>query len=885
MATVVARGCNAVVEAPLTNIQRATRDKTFHRRDSELPTAKIVGVVTHLLGDDRSLTVVECRRPYSHENASGTVLDPLLGNMNRKFDCPTCGKNFHDCPGHMGYINTGFYFAHPLAKDFVASVANCICGRCHRVMLFTSQEEELGLKRLRGIARFKKISEQLLPKTGRKCPHCRAPAPEMAKGEDANAYELWNGKTHIGKIYPQDVMARYFEHLSREDADFLGFDSKAHPRDFIVSRQAVSPIQARPPAYIAGKQQDHAMTKSFNEMVVLAQAAVGNIEIRNKLINRIHEIIVNHEKTNFGKKDAPSVSEMLSGKKKLFRGALMGKRGKYAARSVAICWALLAFGYVGYSEEVAKHMTTPERVTPYNFREVYALFGETFEESKIRYYFPGSGDNKDLRFGISTKESWEYYRSQLKVGDMVYRLLQDEDPVLVNRQPTIGSSSMMGARAKIIPGDCFGTHIAISSAYNLDHDGDEVNVHNVQSTASKIDALYLTNVEHRHLDASNNGTTFGLVYNAASSGFLLTDDNVMLSEEMWFTGYEIGGQFQGEPGSDTFLDFLERCEKMGVDPLSGKALFSSLLPRDFWYQKGAVKIQCGILYEGVITKSINGRGRNVIIQSLHHQYDSKTCTRYLTHAQWMLDWYIEYYGLSVCFANASMEPEDLSNFLVFKREQVRLLNERVDNLLKKSNLSTDVGKAFAEEQIYEYIKSTSSVINKEGKKKFARDKKNPLNVMISSGAKGSEDNISQILSLVGQQLIYGQRPPLVISDGARVSPFFEMNDNSVEARGFCIHSLSEGLEPDELYSYAMASRTGLLDTGVNVSQTGATQRRITKVGEDQVVQAGGEVVSVNGQVYSLQVLSGMNPRLQRSTPGLLSFIDLREAAGKLSQFC
>lgn len=871
-------GCEAT-EMPLTNAQRVARDRRFRNRDISLPEAEITGIFISLMGPDvKALSVVECHVPYSHSRTNGTVLDPYMGNINRKFDCPTCGKNFLECPNHPGYINLGKNLFDPIAFPYIALVANSICHNCGKVALKPNQEEAQGIKRLKGIARLNRIHE-LVSKSGK---FCTCP-PNLRGGLIKKSEDL--GFCIEGKnrrvITPKELLD-VFEKVSDEDAKMLGFFDKSHPRNFVRNRQYVSPIAARPPAVIAGKPQEHAMTKLFNDMVIDSMNASVNEDSAEKLHNKVREIISNKEKKGFNKKDTPSVREMLNGKKGIFRACLMGKRGKFAARSVAICCAMLAFGEFGYSEEVAKHMTIPEKTTMYNIDYILNLFGDTYEKCVVTDYIPGSGDDKGFRFAV-TPEKWEYIKSRIQPGDEIYRHLRDGDPALANRQPTIGSSSMMGMTIRLIPGNVFGAHMCYTTPYNLDFDGDELNVHTPQSSASKIDSLFLANARHRIMDFNTNGANFGIVYNGASSGYILTKDDLMLDEELWMKGYEIAGKQQGEVDSAEFKDFVSRCQEHNISPLSGKALFSSLFPADFWFKKGSLRIKKGIIYQGRVTKSANGRSRNVILQSLFHQYGREVCSNYLTYCQWLLDWYLRFYGLSITYSDCSMDWEKLREFLEFKKEKVRSLNEKINLLISDSRDATEIEKMFTEEQIYEYIRSTSTLINREGVKEFSKKEDNPLNIMTSSGAKGSGDNVSQILSLVGQQLIYGQRPAKIISDGKRSTPLFEADDNSVQAQGYCIHSLSEGLEPEELFFYSMSSRVGLLDTGVNVSTTGAMQRRIIKVCEDQKIQSGGEVVNTAGIVYSYQLMSNFNPRYEISTPGLLSFINLEEVSGKLSQ--
>ena len=117
---------------------------------------------------------------------------------------------------------------------------------------------------------------------------------------------------------------------------------------------------------------------------------------------------------------------------------------------------------------------------------------------------------------------------------------------------------------------------------------------------------------------------------------------------------------------------------------------------------------------------------------------------------------------------------------------------------------------------------------------------NPLLAMIKSGSKGSFVNLGQILSLVGQQWIRGERPAKVLP-GNRALAWCSPYDNSFQARGFVSSSYSQGLNPIEYFFDCQGGREGLVNTGVNTSDAGYIQRRISKSMQDVVTQYDGRV--------------------------------------------
>ena len=59
---------------------------------------------------------------------------------------------------------------------------------------------------------------------------------------------------------------------------------------------------------------------------------------------------------------------------------------------------------------------------------------------------------------------------------IVERHIVDGDYVVFNRQPTLHRMSMMGHKIKILPYSSFRLNLSVTSPYNADFDGDEMNM-------------------------------------------------------------------------------------------------------------------------------------------------------------------------------------------------------------------------------------------------------------------------------------------------------------------------------------------------------------------------------------------------------------------------
>ena len=103
---------------------------------------------------------------------------------------------------------------------------------------------------------------------------------------------------------------------------------------------------------------------------------------------------------------------------------------------------------------------------------------------------------------------------------------------------------------------------------------------------------------------------------------------------------------------------------------------------------------------------------------------------------------------------------------------------------------------------------------------------NAFSLMVSTGAKGSTVNQSQISCGLGQQELEGRRVPLMPS--GKSLPSFPPHDPSPRAGGFIVDRFLTGVRPQEYYFHCMAGREGLIDTAVKTSRSGYLQRCLVK---------------------------------------------------------
>lgn len=877
-------------------------------RNAGLPQAIPEGAVFSMMGpnDVEACGVYHVTRP-SHQGgrdqgSDATSLDARGGTVDYRFSCVTCGKSASDCEGHHGILSltsgsVTHYIYSSVFKKYVPMCLKCICIECGNIMFSNDMYERNGFRRLKGEAKLKAMSDQI--KKDMPCPFCgKGFAPEYIiskKFEDENIIikKQQGIETHLT---PREVHA-IFSKITGPALEKLGFSRGSKPTSFILTKMPVIPVSARPPSFAtSGSAQPDGTTKKYNDIVSsLNRDPPKQRSKEQNIFDQIAEFIENKEKNKSKKNKGRPVTTnrgvfwikgFLDGKKGVIRDKMMGKRKNFTARSVLCPGIHLRFGELGVPVIVKEFLTSKETVTGNTYQTYLEMFGNSFEECKITHVIYNHGKKQGVPCKVNSKESWQAHRSRFGPGDEVYRMLKDGDIVLFNRQPTLGADSMMGYTIKFIPGYSIRLHLCDTTKHNADFDGDEGNLHLPQTIGMKMELATFAHASNRIISEHNNSPTIGVVFNGISTAYLLSQDDVELSPELWAEGYIESEKCQGEMNSESFKDFERRLSAANISRYSGKALISSLFPRDFYYQKGDVVVERGILLRGVLTKDHVGRSSNSLIQSIFGQYGKNRTCDFITQIYFLLDWYISVRGLTVSYTDCALSREMYYEMVRTRKAVIRRIQDKIYNMSDKFSKGNAFAKQFLEKQITEDIKNIYTetsifLTNKVGK--F-----NPMSVMINSGAKGKEENMVQILGTLGQQILSGTRPALNLSHGKRCLPHFKMNSRSIYARGFCEHSFGEGLSPTEQFFHAQGSRIGLMDTGIRVSETGSIQRRMMKVMEDTFISPNGAVVNTSGSEFSAVNLDGFNPinmsNVKTKENGTItSFINLHEIVSKIKE--
>ena len=265
---------------------------------------------------------------------------------------------------------------------------------------------------------------------------------------------------------------RVLSKISDEDALILGFDSRwVRPEWLVIKVVPVPPPQVRPTVLQDGALSQDDLTHVLISIVktnrqLESQVARGEPphvveQIERLLQMRVANFFSNgasgmQEQQRSGKL-LKTIGQRIKGKEGRIRGNLMGKRVDFSARTVITADPNLSLDQVGVPLSIARSLTVPELVTPYNMAEMHELVAKGADE------WPGAkslikGDDRfDLRHVRDRSDI------ALQPGWVVERHLQDGDVIVFNRQPSLHKMSIMCHHVKVLNWSTFRMNLSATS--------------------------------------------------------------------------------------------------------------------------------------------------------------------------------------------------------------------------------------------------------------------------------------------------------------------------------------------------------------------------------------------------------------------------------------
>ena len=379
-------------------------------------------------------------------------------------------------------------------------------------------------------------------------------------------------------------------------------------------------------------------------------------------------------------------------------------------------------------------------------------------------------------------------------------------------------------------------------------DGDEMNLHMPQDPESEAELRNLAAVPFQIISPANNSSIIGIYQDSMLGCYQFTRKDVNFTPRdamnllMMFDGVN-ENEFHADYEKNNKISSFNILSQI-TPPLSLKYKIdtkgSDEDKDDYNTTKtGVLEIRDGEYIRGQMTKNVLGAGSKGLLQRICNDFGNMASAKFIDDLQNIITEYMKSSGFSVGISDLISDKktnDEIIDVITKKKTDVKNLIDQIQLGIFENNTGKTNEEEF-ETQVNNILNQATSESGKIGLKSLGAN--NRFVTMVKAGSKGSDLNISFMISCLGQQNVDGKRIPYGFEH--RTLPHFSKFDDSPGARGFVESSYINGLSPQELFFHAMGGRVGLIDTAVKTSTTGYIQRRLIKGLEDLMVNYDGTI--------------------------------------------
>ncbi len=533
-----------------------------------------------------------------------------------------------------------------------------------------------------------------------------------------------------------------------------------------------------------------------------------------------------------------SLTDMIKGKQGRFRENLLGKRVDYSARSVIVVGPELRLHQCGLPKKVAL-----ELFQPFIIRRLKELgLADTIKSAKRML------ERRD-------EEVW----------DILEEVIRDH-PVLLNRAPTLHRMGIQAFEPVLIEGNAIRLHPLVCGGFNADFDGDQMAVHLPLSYEAQIEASTLMLSTNNVFSPANGAPiispsqdmVLGLYYLTKSPSLGEEKPKRYASLQELFLAYghadtrthravqvrmEPGRLVKQSPnlppvpvGEDGKVQ--DGAKRSPVTTTVGRALFNDSLPAGMYF------------YNYELTK----KGIQELISDCHRLLGRDATLKLLDDLK------------DLGFKAATRAG------LSFGKDDICIPDSKTKILSETQKEIDKVEKAFQKGVITEgerYLKIVDHWTH--ARERVGEDLMNvlredfdeqsgyvnPIYCMVTSGARGSIDQVRQL---------GGMR-------GLMAKPSGKIIETPIKA------NFREGLKVLEYFSSTHGARKGLADTALKTADAGYLTRKLTDVAQNVVItvedcgtlNGDHKTVVYKGEKVALSLAKSIRGRVARDT--IMDFVN------------
>ena len=485
--------------------------------------------------------------------------------------------------------------------------------------------------------------------------------------------------------------------------------------------------------------------------------------------------------TGAGGRTLKSLSDLLRGKQGRFRQNLLGKRVDYSGRSVIVVGPSLKMYQCGLPKEMALE-----------------LFKPFVMERLIK-----GGKANNVKTAKKMVE-----RQRPEVWDMLEDVIK-EHPVMLNRAPTLHRLGIQAFEPVLVEGKALKLHPLCCTAFNADFDGDQMAIHVPLSMEAQAEARFLMLAANNILKPQDGkpvvcptqDMVLGCYYltiireGAKGEGKIFTDvDEAKMA-------YDMGElSLQAECYIRMEREFEGKKYSKLVKTTIGRVIFNEAIPQDLGHQK---RETADDMFKLEIDEVVGKKQLGVIVDDCYRIHGVSETSQMLDKVKEMGYKYSTIGSITVSVADIKV-PEAKKTIIADTEDKVH----RTEVEFRRGLLSEDERYI---KVINLWEKATKDITDEVLK---SLDKFNPINMMATSGARGSNNQIRQLA---------GMR-------GLMASPSGKTIELPIKA------NFREGLTVLEFFLSSHGSRKSLADTALRTADSGYMTRRLVDVSQENIIR-------------------------------------------------
>ena len=583
-----------------------------------------------------------------------------------------------------------------------------------------------------------------------------------------------------------------------------------------------------------------------NRLRKLLDLGTPNIIVQNEkrmLQESVDALIDNGRRskpiTGAGGRALKSLSHSLKGKQGRFRQNLLGKRVDFSGRSVIAVGPDLKMYQCGIPREMAVNL-----FKPFIINEIV---------------------NQGLAQNPKNAEKL-IERRDPRIWDVVEKVI-DGYPVLMNRAPTLHRLGIQAFLPKLVEGRAMRLHPLVCTAFNADFDGDQMAIHVPLGEEARAEALVMMLGSHNILGPKDGKPIVTPGQDMVMGNFYLTMEETkdeFFAEAKHYE--EVGCPLEaahwhrfGENEGHVYTDedevmmayqskqvhlhtrialpvcnmhktsFDEKHKNDYLITTVGKIVFNSMFPEDFPYINEVSKenfvstpdkyfvspgqnikeyIEAMPLVDAVKKKDLGK-----VIAEVFKRYDADQTAEILDQIKSLGFEYSKVAGITVALSDIEVAPHK-DEYI----DEGRVKADQLKHLQRKGMLTMEEW----ERHLSKMWDDQKDKIVTSLMKNLPR--KNPINMMATSGARGNASNFTQLAGMRGLMAKPGHAKA---GAGEYVPTIIEVPIYS------CFR---EGLNVSEFFISTHGVRKGLTDTALKTAESGYLTRRLVDVAQDVIIK-------------------------------------------------